>query len=46
MHKIKEEIYYNKKSSLMIFKLRNNILSFNDIKRHKQEDTKCHVPPP
>ena len=43
MHKIKikEEFYYNKKSSRMNFKLRTNTLSLNDRKRHKQEDTKC-----
>ena len=40
-NKIKEEIYYNEKSSLLIFKMRTNTLNLNDRKRYKQEETKC-----
>ena len=40
---IKEETYHNNDASLLMFKLRANVLRINNRKRHYNECTKCEL---
>ena len=40
---IKQENYYNKGKSLILFKIKTNTLNLNERKRFKGENTKCEL---